>query len=112
MKVYFKGKSVDVEVNKVNWLGKFFGLMFKSKNTDNLLFEFESDGKPSIHSFFVFFDFLALWIDSENKVVNYEIVEPFSALVQPKRVCRKLIEIPLNGKNKRVLGFFVGKHKL
>ena len=112
MKVYFKGKSVDIKVNKTNWLGKFLGLMFKSKNTGNLLFDFGYNGKPGIHSFFVFFNFLAVWLDSDNKVVDYGVVKPFSFLVQPKKLCRRLIEIPVNGKNKSILRFFVGKHKI
>ena len=34
------GKNADVDVDKVGFFGKALGLMFKSKKTESLLFEF------------------------------------------------------------------------
>ncbi len=112
MKIKLRKKTINLEVNKVSEIGKFSGLMFKTKETENLLFEFSYSNFPRIHSFFVFFDFLAVWLDENNKAVDFEIVKPFTFSVSPKLPSRKLIEIPLNEKNSRTIELFVGKRKI
>ena len=72
------GKRVLVNVRRAEFFSKFFGLMFKSKNTENLLFEFKNDVKISFHSFFVFFSFLIIWLNPKNDVIEWRIVKPFS----------------------------------
>tara|TARA_Y100000034_G_scaffold89023_1_gene106978 strand:- start:2859 stop:3197 length:339 start_codon:yes stop_codon:yes gene_type:complete len=112
MKIYYKNKSINVSIKKPSPFNKLIGLMFKSKTNDNLLFEFNKDVKMSIHSYFVFFDFLAIWLDRNNKVIEWKIVKPFSFIVKPKKPYSKLIEIPINNKNKKIVAFFVGKGKI
>src|SRR3989344_8394352 len=109
MKIYHKNKSIKIPVKSVSFFGKFSGLMLKTKNTENLLFEFKKDAKLKIHSFFVFFTFLAVWLDEKNSFVDLRIVKPFSFAVSPKEPFRKLIEIPFNNKNKKILRFLVDK---
>jgi len=109
MRVKYKKKSIEIKAFKVDLIGKILGLMFRNRDYENLLFDFGYNGRHVIHSFFVFFDFLAVWLDDENNVIDWKIVKPFDALVQPKKSCRKLIEIPFNKKNKKIWSFFVGK---
>ena len=109
MKILFKKKRIEIPIKKVSQFGKFSGLMFKSKNTENLLFEFKKETKTSIHSLFVFFKFLAIWLDKENKVIDSKIVNPFIPKISPKKSFSRLIELPFNNKNKKILRFFVGK---
>lgn len=106
MKISFHGKKFWVDIKETNFFTKTSGLMFRTRETDNLLFDFRKRGFPAIHSFFVFFDFLALWLDEKDKIVDYEIVRPFTLHVMPKKQCKKLVEIPLNKKNQKIFSYF------
>lgn|SRR3989338_6642147 len=114
MRLFYKGRSVEVPVRRVGTLGMAKGLMFSFKeNADNLLlFDFNEDRRWKIHSFFVFFQFLAVWTDKNNKVLEFKIVKSFNPSVFPRKKFRKLVEIPVNLRNKRTIGFFVGKRKV
>lgn len=75
-------------------LRKYFGLMFRTSKTEPLVFYFSKPVKVSIHSFFVFFKFVAVWFDEDDKVIAQRIVKPFSINVKPTKPFSKLIEIP------------------
>mgnify|MGYP001620069174 CR=1 FL=1 len=109
MKIFSNRRSVEIKVKKVSEIGKFIGLMFKSKNTEILLFEFE--GKLSIHSFFVFFDFLAVWLDEKNRIIELNVVKPFTPSVKSPKLAKKLIEISFNDENKNLIKNLVGKER-
>jgi uncharacterized membrane protein (UPF0127 family) len=111
MHIKFKGKKIEIEAKKVSAVGQFTGLMFRTRNTKNLLFEFGSGSLPSIHSFFVFFPFLALWLDENDEVKDFHLVKPFSGIVSPNFPSEKLVEIPLNVRNTTITELFVGKRK-
>jgi uncharacterized membrane protein (UPF0127 family) len=105
----YKNKKINLEAKKCEGLMKGIGLMFSSKEkTDILVFEFKDLGKHAIHSFFCS-RFVAVWLDEKNKVVDLKIVSPWRLSVRPKKDFRKLIEIPINKKNKRIINFLVGK---
>lgn len=112
MKVYFKKKEIEIPVKRVSFFGRFFGLMFKSSGAENLLFEFEDDVNTRITSLFVFFPFLAVWLDAEDKVLDVKIVKPFTLSIFPKRPFRKLVEITFNSENREILGNLVEKRKI
>ena len=100
-KLYFnhKGKKFNIDVEVCGFFGKIFGLMFKSKESANaLLFEFEKPTRMSIHSLFVFFPFLAIWLNKKGKVIEIKKVKPFTASVFSKKNFYKLLEIPFNKK--------------
>jgi uncharacterized membrane protein (UPF0127 family) len=106
----YKKRNLSIsKFKRLGPIGKFTGLMFKSKETDILLFPFTEDTKMPIHSYFVFFSFLAVWTDSNNKVLEFRIVSPFTSIVYCRSRFRNLIEIPINSKNKKIIEFFVGK---
>ena len=108
MRVYFRNKSMHVNAIKCGIFRKAFGLMFRTKKTDNLLFEFNNDVKISLTSLFVFFPFLVLWLDDRNRVIEYRIIKPFVFKINAKNNFRKIVEIPINEKNKEIVRFFVG----
>ena len=113
MKIHLGGNRINVKARKVSSFGKVRGLIFRSKNTDNLLFEFKKDGKRGIHSLFLFFPFLAVWLDSKDRVLEFRVVDPFCFHVCPDVLSRKILEIPLNKENEKVLRLFVdGKGKI
>jgi uncharacterized membrane protein (UPF0127 family) len=106
IKVGFRGKSIGIDVRKVSFVGKFTGLMFKAKKTENLLFEFRKKEKWAIHSWFVFFPFLALWLDEKNKVIEHKIVRPFRSSVRPEKKFLRLVEVPINMRNREIIRLF------
>ena len=112
MIINFKNKNIETPVKKVSELGKTIGLMFKKKTTENLLFEFNEKTNLRIHSYFVFFDFLAIWLDKKNRVLEWKIIKSFTLSVKPKKSFFKLIEIPFNRKNEEIVESFVGKRKI
>ena len=112
IKLKFKGRELSVHAKKVSPLGMFSGLMFKSSTTENLLFEFKHKKSAAIHSCFVFFDFMAAWLDEENRVVDHMLVRPFTLSIKPKVEAKKLVEIPINEKNNSIINFLVGKGKV
>lgn len=111
LKISKNGKKIDINVKKCSYIGKLFGLMFKSRNSSNLLFEFSREVKYSIHSYFVFFDFLAVWLDENNKILEWELVRPFTTVIRPKKSFKKLVELPLNKDNNEIIRFLVGREK-
>lgn len=112
IKVCYKKRKISVNAKKVSLFGKYTGLMFKRRNTKILLFEFESKKRWAIHSYFVFFPFIAIWLDEKNHVVDLKIVRPFIPIIKPKNNFSKLIEIPINDGNSKFARFFVGKGKI
>ena|SRR3972149_6668163 len=110
--IRYNKRKINIPAKSVSFFGKIFGLMFKSKNTENLLFKFKKKTKMRIHSFFVFFPFLAVWTDKKNKVIKFKIVKPFSLNIGSEKPFNNLIEIPPNKKNKKIFNFFVDKKDL
>ncbi|MDP1695660.1 MAG: hypothetical protein Q8L29_01965 [archaeon] len=108
MKVFLGGKNIDIPVRKVSFLGMTRGLMFRFRDTRNLFFD---NFNGAIHSWFVFFPFLAIWLDKNNKVVEYEIIKSWRSYIKPKKKFAKLVEIPLNSKNKKIIDFFIRRLK-
>jgi len=112
IKIKSTNRTFNVPIRKVSAIGKFTGLMFRSKKTPNLLFDFSPNTTPSIHSFFVFFPFLAIWLDKKNNVTDSMIVKPFTPIIKPKKQSCRLIELPLNKKNLKITNFFVDKENI
>ncbi|MBS3089201.1 DUF192 domain-containing protein [Candidatus Pacearchaeota archaeon] len=112
MKISLNKNKIDIKVKTLSTAGKFAGLMFKSENSGNLLFKFSKPARHPIHSFFVFFPFLAVWLNKKNKVLDFKIVHPWKLSVTPKTPFANLIEIPINRKNQKIIKFFVDKGKV
>jgi len=109
MEIGLNKKKFEIDLKICKSFERFSGLMFTQKNKANaLLFDFKRPVKIAIHSYFVFFPFIALWIDDKNKIMEFKIIKPFTLMVQPKKSFYKIIEIPINKKYKRVVALLVG----
>ena len=85
---------------------KLRGLMFRSrKKAPIILFNIE---KSDLHSFFVFFRFLVIWLNN-GKVVVYEIVKPFSFSIKTEKKFDSILEVPISDDNRYIMDFIVGK---
>jgi len=62
----------------------------------------QSKAQTSIHSFFVFFTFDALWIDEKKRVVDKKTITPFKALIRPKTAAKYVLELS-KGSTKKIL---------
>lgn len=89
-------KKINLEVSVCNFFNVFRGLMFrKKKNARALLFEFNKKTNLAIHSYFVFFNFYAVWLDDKNKIIEIKKIKPFQFDICPKEKFSKLVEIPI-----------------
>ena len=111
MKIRIKNKLIKIRIKKVSGIGTFTGLMFKTRKTQNLLFEFRRTKKQAIHSFFVFFPFLALWLDKKNNSLEAKIVKPFTSLLKSGKPAAKLIELPFNSENEEIIKLIVDEER-
>ena len=100
MKIILNKKVEVKNVFLASKIREIIGLMFsRRQKARNLLFSFENPIKLKIHSFFVFFSFLAIWLDDKNKIIALRKVRPFKFAVGIKEPFYKLLELPINKKN-------------
>ncbi|SRR3990172_3020314 len=98
----FKGREITIDAKECRGICKIFGLVFKRRqNASALLFSFNKPSKIRIHSLFVFFPFVAVWLDEEDNAIDVKEIKPFTMSAEAKRPYRKLLEIPLNEKYKK-----------
>ena len=109
VKLEFEGKKIELEVDKVEGIKKFIGLMFNKKGKA-LLFEFSKPTQQPIHSFFCP-HFLAVWLNEDNKVLEYRKITPNKLSIKPKKMFTKLLEIPLNEKYSELIKLFLENKK-
>ena len=95
----YRGEEIVLEAREMRGLKKFVGMMFYRSL---LLFDFGKDSQTKIHSLFCP-KFLAVWIDSDDNVVDLKIVEPWKFSVSSKKAFSKLIEIPINEKYRELV---------
>ncbi len=100
-------RVISINVENCGFLGKVRGLMFRRKSK-NLLFD---NFSGAIHSWFVFFPFVAVWLDDKNRVLEIKMVKPFTFHIKSKKHYTKLIEVPINEGNKELVDFLVGEEK-
>lgn len=102
--------NFEIEVEECKGIRKISGLMFTSRRKAKaLLFNFKKPTRLAIHSFYVFYPFLAIWLDDKNRMVEKRIVNPFNPFVIPKKSYSKLVEIPLNEKYDKIVKTLVAK---
>jgi len=90
MKITYNKKRIELPVKKS--LG-IRGLMFRRRD-DTPALVLQNIG--TLHSFFVFFPFIVLWLNDENNVVDIKIARPFQLSIKSKKKYNKIIEIPIN----------------
>jgi uncharacterized membrane protein (UPF0127 family) len=109
----YKGKKITIhDVEKVSKFKEGIGLMFHHREKcPAMLFEFKKPNKMKIHSLFVFFPFVGVWMDNENKIIEIKFVRPWKLSVSPKKNFYKLLEIPVNKKYRREIMLLVESQK-
>jgi len=81
----YKGKEISLDVLECGFFERFRGLMFRKKEEANaLLFDFKKSVNIPIHSFFVYFPFVAIWLDNDDKIVDLKIVKSPKLLIKSK----------------------------
>lgn len=109
---FFSGKKrLSVPLHKVGFFRRGSGLMWRTRGTKNLLFEFSKPCKAAITALFVFFPFAAVWLDTNKRVVDVKLINPFTFSIKPRVPAQYLVELPLNGVNAKIIAFLVGKTK-
>ena len=105
-KIKFKNREIEIQnIKKCRGIKRYFGLMFRPKSTNALLFEFDKPSRRAIHSFFCP-DFLAIWLNNK-KIVDFKLVNSKKFSITPKENFTKLLEIPVNERYSRVVAFFL-----
>lgn len=74
---------------------KYLGLMFRTKYTETIKFEFDEEVLVPIHTWFVFFPCIVIWKDKNDEVIEQRRVEPFQSNIMPSKPFKYLIEIPI-----------------
>ena len=97
-KVFFNYKNRKVKIDAKPCSFFSLGLILKTRNTIPCIFEFEKPTNFKISSLFVFFPFIAVWLDGKNKVIDIQKIEPFTISARSKKPFTRLIEIPINKK--------------
>ena len=83
-------------MKQVKGINKYLGLMFRSKRTEPLIFNFKKPVLIPIHSLFVFFKFKAYWYDKHGLLIEARVVKPFQINIKPSKSFSKLVEVPIN----------------
>ena len=65
----------------------------------------------TIFSLFIPFDFLAVWVDKEGKILMVQVVKPGNMSARPKKKFRKLIEIPMTKNYGEIVKFVLENYK-
>jgi len=111
--IHYKKKRIKIIAKDCNLLQKFIGLMFSRRDSAKiLLFKFKKKQRIRIHSMFVFYPFVAVWLDKKNKIVDLKIVKPFNPCVSPKIEAYKLVEIPINKKHGKISKIVISRREL
>jgi len=105
-------KKRNVEVFKVPFWREGIGLMFQKKEKARaLLFSYNFSTRMTIFSLFIPFDFLAVWVDKEGKILMVQVVKPGNMSARPKKKFRKLIEIPMTKNYGEIVKFVLENYK-
>jgi len=108
----YKKKRIKVGVTKCNFFRRGIGLMFsRKKNAGALLFDFGKKTDLALTSYFVFFPFIAIWLDEKNNVLDLKTIRPFKLIIKPEKPFRRIVEIPLNNKYLEQIKLLVGNKK-
>ena len=101
-KFNFKGRKIEIDLKKCGGIMQGMGLMFRTGETEALLFEMKN---KAIHSLFCP-RFLAVWLDEKDNVVDYKLVKSWKGYIKSNRDFSKLIEIPVGKRYKAILKVF------
>lgn len=101
VKIFCGKRGFDADLAR-GFLGRFVGIMFQGTFlrpafTRPLIFEFPQEAafSNSIHSFFCFCSFDAIFLDSQKRVVQVvPQIAPWTPNITPKSPAKYLVEAP------------------
>jgi len=104
------GKKFEIDLKICNWFDMFRGLMLRRREKASalLLFNFKKPVRMKIHSLFVFFPFIAVWLDDKDRVIEIKKIIPWRLIIFPRKSFNKLVEIPMSMKYERIIKLLVG----
>ena len=105
---FFLGKRrLSVNLIETGFFRRGVGLMFRTRNTENLLFDFKFEGNEGrqLTAMFVFFPFVVVWLDKRRRVVDLRRVLPWKPYIHTKKKFSSILEFPENAPNKQIIGF-------
>jgi uncharacterized membrane protein (UPF0127 family) len=113
MKIKYKEKNLEIkDVKILSKFGKGIGLMFHAReNCPAMLFEFNKPVNMKIHSLFVFFPFVGVWMNDKDKIIEIKVIRPWKISFSPEKKFNKLLEIPVNKKYRREIMLLVESQK-
>ena len=79
------GKTANIELSNVPFLRQGIGLMFtKKEKADALLFNFRRNTTTTLFSYFVYYPFIAIWLDENDKFIEMKSYKgyPFELITQ------------------------------
>jgi len=92
-------KDLNIKnLKQAKGIQKYIGLMFK-KNPEPLVFELKKEKKIAINSLFCKVDFIALWFDKNEKLIDAKLIKRGQLKVLPKKSFKTLVEIPIIKQN-------------
>ncbi|MDD5224691.1 MAG: DUF192 domain-containing protein [bacterium] len=91
MLIEINQKKIEVECCRGFW-NVFRGLMFSRRKNILLVLPREGRNRAAIHSFFVFFPFQAVFINSRNEVVDSKRMKPFRVF-RPRKPASHVLEV-------------------
>ncbi|MEK6825118.1 MAG: hypothetical protein AABY02_04660 [Nanoarchaeota archaeon] len=106
---FFLGKKrLFADVAETGLFRRGLGLMFRTRNTENLCFVFKNQGNKgrALTAAFVFFPFVVVWLDKRRKVVDMRYVLPWELYIHTKRRFSTILEFPVNLPNQGMVSFF------
>ncbi|MGD9276433.1 MAG: DUF192 domain-containing protein [Candidatus Pacearchaeota archaeon] len=104
MRFEFKRGKKKFKINAHKCNISSTGLMFKRrKNAKALIFNFKKSSRMALTSLFVFFEFLVLWLDERDNVVDMKICKPWKVYINTKKSFSKILEIPKNKKYEKII---------
>lgn len=102
--IYYKKKGVKLDLEECGFFGKVRGLMFRRLgNAPILSFSWKEDTNVSLHSLFVFFPFIVIFLDDKNNILEMREIFPWNLAIESKKKFSRIIEIPVSQKHRRLI---------
>ena len=101
-------KKTYLDTKLVPFWYEGFGLMFTKLNSASaLFFSYKFSSRMTIFSSFIPYEFLAVWINSSNKIVGIKVVKRGESGIEPGVKFNRLIEIPMSKKYFKINSFIL-----
>lgn len=88
-------RDLDIKnIKEAKGIQNYLGLMFK-KTPEPLVFKLKKEKKIAINSLFYKVNFIALWFNKEDKLIDAKLIKPGQLKILPKKSFKTLVEIPI-----------------